>query len=105
MKSVYICAKYQGDIKQNIENARRFSNYVFKMGYLPICVHLFLEQVTDLKEEKNRDDLIEVSKDYLRLCDELWILQDSHPGEGMKAEIRLANKLNMPIRSIPLSSI
>lgn len=89
---VYICAPFKGDRKGNIEKAKEYSKQTYNEGYIPICVHMYLEEATGLDEEKgNRKELLRLGKEFVRICDEVWVFGEKI-SEGMKGEIEVAEK-------------
>jgi len=57
MKRIYICARVSGtdsECEENLLNAKIFSQEVFRLGHLPICVHLFLESATGLDQSNGQ---------------------------------------------------
>lgn len=96
-KIIYICSPVTGDIENNIKKAEGYSRIVYNRGYLPLCVHIYLERATGLSEANgNREELLELGRDYLKICDEIWVFGD-RISEGMKGEIELATKLGKRI--------
>lgn len=98
MKVVYICSRYAGDIETNVAWAIKYSQFVYRKGYLPICVHTFLDKVTGLSEAEHREELLKVGLDFVKICDELWIFEKDGISSGMKNEIKLAQELKMKIK-------
>lgn len=50
---VYICSPYTGDIKANVENARRYCRFAADTGYIPMAPHLLFPQFLDDANPKN----------------------------------------------------
>ena len=98
MRRVYICSPLGGNITANIENAKRYSQYVFKCGMAPVIPHFYaLVLNDDNPEERKLGMQAEIS--LLWVCDEVWVFGDELT-EGMKTEIRFAEKLNIEVRYI-----
>jgi hypothetical protein len=101
MKKVYICAPLKAHgpytIDENIRYAKGYSNWVYTFGHLPICPHIYLEPATGLKEESDREKLLELGIELLKLCDELWVFGD-YISEGMKHEIEMATELGIKVK-------
>ena len=96
MKKVYICSPFTGDIKKNIENAKIYSRSVYKLGYLPICVHIYLEEATGLCEVNgDREELLKLGREMVKICDEIFVF--GRESSGMKGEIKLAKRLKKKI--------
>lgn len=89
-----------GDFEKNREKAKQYSQYVYSLGYLPICVQIYLEEATGLSEQDGkREELLELGKEMLLLCNELWIFGDKI-SEGMKGEIELAKNKGIIVKSV-----
>lgn len=88
MKTIFVCSPYRGDIEKNEEFARKASRSVVDEGHLPIAPHLLLPQF--MNEETERAKAIEMNKQILRRCDELWVYGNEIT-EGMKEEINFAS--------------
>ncbi len=100
MKKVYICAPFTGDTKKNINVARRWSRTAYKLGYLPICMHIYLEGATGLNEDTgDRKELLRLGLEMLKLCDECWICTKKI-SKGMEEEIDNAGAFDIKIREI-----
>ena len=98
MYRAYVCSPLGGNITANIENAKRYSQYVFKCGMAPVIPHFYALILDDSnKEERNLGMLAGLS--MLWVCDAVWIFGDEIT-EGMKKEIRFAEKLNIEVRYI-----
>ena len=108
MKKVYICSPVKGDqddpmiMRDNIARAALYSETVFRLGYLPICVHVYLEAATGLNEANSpgdRDAAIRLGLEMLVLCDELWVfgVKPGKESRGMKNEIKEAEKRGIKV--------
>ena len=54
MYRAYVCSPLGGNITANIENAKRYSQYVFKCGMAPVIPHFYaLVLNDDNPEERN----------------------------------------------------
>jgi len=102
MKSIYVCSRFSGDVDKNIANAVKYSHWLFKLGYFPVCVHIYLEKATGLSESKgDKVKLLELGKHVLSLCDEVWVFTGYGFSEGMKSEVDYAHSNKIPVRYIP----
>ncbi len=100
---VYVCSKFKGktfvERNRNVEFARQRAVEIYAKGYIPICVHIYLEQATDLNETNgDRKELLELGKEFIRLCHQVWVFGEV--SEGMKGEIQYAKKLKKEIKWI-----
>jgi hypothetical protein len=99
MKLVYICSPYAGDVESNVRFAKAACLYATIQGCAPIAVHLIYPQFLDDAVLAQREAGIQMGRQVLTSCDELWIcgLRISH---GMSCEIAEAERLGIPIRRI-----
>lgn len=96
MKRVYICSPFKGDTIMNIAKAKKYSQEVYKKGFLPICVHIYLDEATGLSERSgDREKLLELGREFVRICDEMWVFGKC--SEGMLKEINYAKSLKLKI--------
>ena len=98
MRRVYICSPLGGNITANIENAKRYSQYVFKCGMAPVIPHFYALVLNDDNPEEIKLGM-QAGISLLWVCDEIWIFGDEIT-EGMKKEILFAEKLNIKVRYI-----
>lgn len=98
MRRVYICSPLGGNITANIENAKRYSQYVFKCGMAPVIPHFYALVLNDDNPEERKLGM-QAGISLLWVCDEIWIFGDELT-EGMKKEILFAEKLNIKVRYI-----
>lgn len=98
-KLVYICSPLKGNIERNIVKANLYSRYAYEKGCLPLASHVIFTQFLDDKKPKERTDGMEMGKQLLEMCSEIWVF-GSKISEGMKAEIELAKEMDITIRYI-----
>lgn len=94
MDKIFICSPYRGDIKKNIENAKRYCSY-FSYEGIPIAPHLYFTQFLNEKYERYKG--ISWGKALLAECKKMYVLADEVT-EGMIEEIQEARKLHIPIK-------
>ena len=94
---VYICSPYAGDIKANVENARRYCRFAADSGYIPMAPHLLFPQFLDDTNPKERELGLEFGKAIIEKCSEVWVF-GKHISPGMEAEINLAKQNNYRLR-------
>ena len=94
MHRTYICSPLGGNVSANIENAKRYARYALA-PFIPHFYALILDDSN--KEERNLGMLAGLS--MLWVCDAVWVFGDELT-EGMKTEIRFAEKLNIEVRYI-----
>lgn len=89
----YICAPYTGDVEKNTKVAIDFGKMAQEKGFLPIIPHLLFPYLDD---EKDREEAMSMCLEVVERCDVLFVLSDVITS-GMKREIDLAKKKEMPI--------
>lgn len=100
MIKVYICSPYSGDVRRNVRYALNWSKDAYKLGYLPICVHIYLEKATGLDEfDGDREELLRLGREFVLICDELWICSPRIT-HGMRKEIEYAIENKIKVREI-----
>ena len=97
MKKVYICSPYsgRGDVKQNVELARKYCRMAVDDGFLPVAPHIYFTQFLDDKDSSQRTIGTSAGMQLLMECSELWVF--GCPTEGMKKEIECAEKNSIPV--------
>ena len=83
MKKVYICSPYsgRGDVKQNVELARKYCRMAIDEGFLPVAPHIYFTQFLDDKDKEQRITGMSAGMQLLMECSELWVF--GCPTEGM----------------------
>lgn len=94
---VYICSPYAGDICRNVENARRYSRFAVKAGFMPVTPHLMYTQFLDENIREERTIGLLCGLKLLTFCSELWIFGD-RMSSGMAQEKKAADALGMRVR-------
>lgn len=98
MHRAYICSPLGGNVSANIENAKRYARYALECGMAPVVPHFYALILDDSKKEERSLGMQAVIS-LLWVCDEVWVFGDEIT-EGMKKEIRFAEKLNIKVRYI-----
>jgi len=98
MKKVYICAPLAGDVAENLERAKRYSEYALRCGAAPVTPHFYALCLDDSIPEE-REMGIAAGLSLLWFCGEVWVYGDQ-PTEGMQMEMKLARNLNIRIRTV-----
>ncbi|WP_096636183.1 DUF4406 domain-containing protein [Clostridium cochlearium] len=99
---VYICSPYRGDTEENVKNARAFSRFAVDKNAIPFAPHLLFPQFMD--DDKERDLAMFMNSIFLKKCQEIWVL-DEYISEGMREEIKLAEKYRKTIRYFTLEEV
>jgi hypothetical protein len=97
LKKVFVCSPYAGCVKQNVQNARMFSRFVFLCGRMPITPHLLFPRFLEDRKPVERDAGIRMGLMLLDVCDELWAFGPA-VSSGMKREIAYAMAHGIPVR-------
>lgn len=97
MERVYICSQYatRGDMTANLGLARTICREVIDEGRIPICPHLAYSGVLDDHIADQRATGLKIGLELLRDCDEVRVCTEL--SEGMRAEVREASRLGIPI--------
>lgn len=103
MKKVYICAPLGGNIKGNLEKAKRYTEYALRCGAAPVTPHFYALCLDD-HDPKEREIGRKAGMSLLWFCDEVWIFGDEVT-EGMKTEIDFCRSLNLKTRKVRDSEI
>lgn len=96
MKLIYICSPLKGDIEANIRRANRYCRFAIQQAVVPLAPHTIFTQYLDDNDEEERKTGRYLGLELLQRCDELWCF-GNRISEGMKAEIKLAKKLQIPV--------
>jgi hypothetical protein len=96
-KLIFVCSPLRGDVATNQKNAIEYSKKVINEGHIPICPHIYLTQFFDDSKESDRTLGMEMARDLLIYCDEVWVFGDKI-SKGMLGEIKTATLLEIPIK-------
>lgn len=102
---IFVCSPLRGNrpyttakFNKNLRNAAEYSAGVVKEGHIPITPHLYFSSFLDDHDPADRAKGMEMSRELLELCDEVWVFEGSGISEGMKGEIDFANGLGKTVR-------
>ena len=98
MKKVYICAPLGGNIKENLEQVKRYTKYALICGTAPVVPHFYALCLND-DIPKEREIGLAAGLSLLWFCDEMWIFGDTLT-EGMRGEIRFCQNLNIHTKTV-----
>lgn len=98
MKKVYICSPLGGNVKENLEQVKRYTKYALICGTAPVVPHFYALCLND-DNPKEREIGMVAGLSLLWFCDEMWIFGDEVT-EGMSAEIQFCKNLNVTTRKI-----
>lgn len=99
MKLIFVASPYAGDVEKNIEYAKEACRYVLNEGNAFFCPHLLYPQILDDNNLEERKLGINMGKEFLNKCDELWVFGKDITN-GMFEEIEFARNKGIPIRRI-----
>ncbi len=98
MKKVYICAPLGGNVEENLKAVKLYTEYALKCGTAPVVPHFYALCLDD-NIEKEREIGMAAGLSLLWFCDEMWIFGDE-VSQGMQAEIRFCQNLNIRMKKI-----
>jgi len=95
---VYVAGPYNGDTKQNIENAEKKSIELIRAGYAVITPHKNTAGYEKYEDDKiTNQTWLNMDLVILARCDFLYVLKNSESSKGTQAEIAFAKEYNIPI--------
>lgn len=98
MKTVFIGHPIGGDVERNMKKVISICSAIHSQNIIPVAPYLVsLQYLNDAVVEDRELGTTANSECFNRkFVDELWLFGD-HISEGMKMEISLAKKLNIPV--------
>lgn len=103
MKKVYISAPLKGNIEENLQKVKKYTEYALKCGTAPVVPHFYALCLNDNNPDERKIGM-SAGLSLLWLCDEMWIFGDEET-EGMKSEIQFCKNLSIRIQRIKNSEI
>lgn len=98
-EKIYICSPCRGkNYEDNIENAITWSSQVFRLGFLPVTPHIYFTRFLSDENSEERAAALEIGRELLQECSEVWVFGLDSPSEGMQAEIAQAIRCGIPVR-------
>ena len=98
MKKVYICSPLGGNVKENLEQVKRYTKYALMCGTAPVVPHFYAECLND-GNPKEREIGLAAGLSLLWFCDEMWVFGDVVT-EGMQTEINFCINLNIRVKKV-----
>lgn len=93
IQKIYICSPLS-----NINKAKEYCKFVVaKMKAMPVCPHIYFAQFLDDNNKLEREIGIDFGLRLLPECDRVIVFDNNGISKGMKKEIELANRLNIPV--------
>lgn len=99
MKLIFVASPYSRDVEKNIEFAKEACRHVLNEGNAFFCPHLLYPQILDDDNLEERKLGINMGKEFLDKCDELWVF-GNRISSGMFEEIEFARRKGIPIKRI-----
>lgn len=100
MKRVFICSRYAGDVKKNVETAKRLCRKATGEGLAPFAPHLLYTLFLNDDEPEEKLLGLECGKAFLDKCDELWFYIGDGVSANMRHERDHALNLGIPVRIV-----
>lgn len=95
---VFVCSPYRGNVAANVAEALAACREIVAEGNVPFAPHLFFTLFLDDSDPKQREAGLRMSLFMLALCDVVNVYRPRHLAtDGMRREIREAERLNKPI--------
>lgn len=94
---IYICSPLRGNIERNIKKAIGYSRFAYSQGSIPLAPHLIFTTFLDDEIPEERRAGMEMGRELLTICDELWVFGD-RVSEGMAGEIKRAKDLGLKLK-------
>jgi hypothetical protein len=97
-KTVFIAHPIAGDIRENVKKVLAICEAVHTKDIVPVVPYLVSLQYLDdtVREDRELGVIANLECFHRKYIDELWLFGD-RISEGMKAEVRLAIELGIPI--------
>ena len=98
MKKVYICAPLGGNVKENLEQVKKYTRYALMCGTAPVVPHFYALCLND-NIPKEREIGLAAGLSLLWFCDEMWVFGDTAT-KGMQSEIQFCKNLNICTKTV-----
>lgn len=94
---VFICSKYAGDIKHNVNVALALCRMAVKSGLAPFAPHLLYTQFLEESDPAQRDLGISLGLRFMETCGVVWVYVGEGVSDGMRREMKHARRLGKPV--------
>lgn len=103
LKRIFIVSPLRGDYARNLALAKFLCKIAVQDGFAPFAPHIFYTQFLDDGAAPERMQGIDAGLAWLRVAQEVWAYADNFEAcsAGMKAEIRLAELIGVPVLYMP----
>ena len=95
---VYICTPYAGEVRQNTENAKKYSRFALENKTIPLTPYLLYPQFIDDGDPAEHRMHRKINYVLLGKCDELWVFGSVLSSDMAYEIIEVARKRRMKIR-------
>ena len=82
----FVSSKYKGDIEANIQKAREYGKIAFEMGFYPIVPHLYIPQILNDNDYKQRRLAQKACLEFVIVCDVFMLCGEMPPDSFMNDE-------------------
>jgi hypothetical protein len=104
---VFICSPYKETAERTIEDNIHLAKWMCKKAILegkaPFAPHLIYPLILDDNDSLCRNIGLEAAKQFLRVCEEIWIPMNMLPSRGMEEEIAEARRCGIRIVEININ--
>ena len=106
MKKVYIAGRYSADnvldVLENIRKGTRFGAVAMLNGFIPYIPWLDHQIALALRNDErvSVEQYKMASIEWLKVCDQVWVIPMKRMSRGVKEEILLAKKLGIPVLDV-----
>lgn len=97
-KKVYVCAPLGGNVADNLEKAKRYTEFALKSDVAPVVPH-FYALCLDYNNSEEREIGTSAGLSLLWYCDEMWIFGDEITA-GMRDEIKFCENMKIRMRRV-----
>ena len=101
---IFVCSPLRGErpyttakYNRNLQKAADYSAAVVHEGHIPITPHLYFSHFIDDHKPQEREKGLEMSRELLRMCDQVWVFPENGISDGMKGEINFAGQLGKTV--------
>lgn len=94
---VYICSPLSGNMRANIDKARKYCRFAVSKGFIPLASHLLFPQFLNDENPVEREMGIHFGNVLMGFCKEVWVFGESI-SQGMEKEIKRAQQKNYRLR-------
>jgi len=90
----FVSSKYKGDIKANVAKAIEYGRIAFEKGFYPIVPHLYLPQILNDRDYKERRLAEKACLEFVIFCEVFMCCGEMPPDSFMNEEYAQAVRCN-----------